>query len=336
MVLTLIAIVCALGVCDVFLRLTNGRWPLWYPETIGGLSELETHAGARAAGVFAREKHTQSGSYSLVLGQSQAVTDIDCSQLENELGSDSRWYCISGENNSFTKMAYSLRVIRSAGLHPKVCMIIVDPVYLAGTPMKLTLPGRGVIWNRGDKWDPRYKNPSWVVANQRYVTTYIQAHVDDARDRWLNAFGVRYDARFDEVVDPRSDLFGYEHHGNDARIEGYIQQAENFGEFEPKTYSTGSSQAGALREIVEMCRSLGSTVVAVIPPTSPVMMQRIPDTAVQTLKQLLADMKITVVDTRAVWPDSLMFDPFHLNQDGKHKYTHDIASVLTPIIDRKP
>lgn len=334
-ILMLLAIGIAIGLCDVVLRATNGRWPLWYPETIGGLSEIETHAGQRTAAIVSRERQTGSRTYNLVLGQSQAVTDVDCSQLEKELGKGANWYCVSGENNSFAKMAYSLRTLRSAGLHPTFCLLIIDPVYLAGTPMKLTLPGRGIVWNRGDKWDPRYKNPSWVIANQRYVTTYLQTRMDDARNRWLNIFKVKYDARFDELIDPRSDLFDYKHRGSDAMIQGYINQSENFGEFEPSRYSAGSDQAHAFKDIVNMCRALGSKVIAVIPPTSPVMMQRVPSGAIQSLNQILSDMKVTVVDTRTVWPNDLMFDPFHLNHDGRTKYTHELATAIAQIVLNK-
>jgi hypothetical protein len=308
-----------------------GRIPAWTSESPNWISQSEIMTGSRAAGVVHTMASQKSGVINLVLGQSTAYTDVDCQEMERQCGVPSRWFSIGGRGNSFVKMESGLSPVFFGGLHPHICVLIVDPTDLIGYPMFMKVPGKTKpVEAAALNW--KDKSSVWMFLNRDYANSLIQVACDKGREHIMDKIGLPLDVVYMPDSDPTENPIPLSGKQAPEVLALALESYEHLRYYSPDTYRSDGEQALAFLKLVAECRHLGAKVVVMIAPESETLRARIPHEAMDCMEQLFYKARkggdLTVFDMRNTQPETSMNDFMHLNQIGRKSNTEAFIRLM--------
>ncbi len=331
------ALLVAFGIVDVAFRYAFGM----EPRSLGREENLDpVQFAAVAARVAAVENEVRtsgaSDGLSIIVGFSTAREGLLAEVLERDDGQDGRWLNLGGSGASFHELEYYTRPLFRSSLRPRVVVMAVHPVHMAGRVGRqerlhigpaeaLTLLGRGdvgLVARGAREW-------SWFVFHRNAVSVTARRLLGELREDLMSALGVPLGARFPPAADPWAVERRYSGYADDAFVEKQLVAWRRFGWFEPSTYSLDDVETKALRVLLARSNSMADRVVLALLPERSDLRRLVPAAAEQALDAAASVAPgLQVVDLRGALADPEFYDRTHPNERGRAVVSRALAAAL--------
>lgn len=301
---------CLIGLAlnFLFLRVSAATRGWWVSEQ-RGLSIAEREMNYRRAGGIAKELESETDSRLLVyFGMSTANDGIDPSRLKSLSGHQGQVLGIVGNGGAMEGLRQLVRPYSIKGIKLPMVLLCVHPAWLVGHPLNRS----SVEWNWAREFGP-------FLRDKVYFSLF------DARYR----FGL-----IGPALHPFSPL---EWRPPPAKasptfLVSQLIQFTQYGWFDPKAYDRlRESQMGTLLVVLADLERLAERVTVILMPEMRRMRELVPPEAESFLTTRLsqqAGKKTRILNLRDGIGDTDFSDYYHLNSNGRRRFTEILADTL--------
>lgn len=291
------------------------------------------------AGSSNRAGRPQSSRRGLIIGQSSSLWGIDLDQLEEQDGTELRWFLISGNGASAAKMAFYARPLMDSSIEFDVVLLALHMAFNAGDieqprSARAEIPAlyRELVTRRWYDASQRLLDWVWLVKHRQRLGTWVVQQCFETRTRVMHAFGKGADEIFTPVADAWREPLPPEIFQAAPEVAPPLQSPRYPYWSEPERYRSDSVDARALQGLVRHYQQRGARVVLLLMPEKSILRETTPPEAYASLVgplQSRAGPPVDVIDLRALIEDRLFFDRTHVYAEGRRLLTRRLSEALS-------